>query len=171
MTPRQLEVLDWVREFIADSGVAPTVRMVAERFDCGVSSAHRMLGELIAAGKLGRRSGKDRALFVPDLPDMRVVPTDSLVAELKRRGVAVIGERRMAYGRGARTCSADTCGEAVKVGMLFCRRHWFMLPRDLQDGLKRTHNAGEALRFQALLTTARDIVDGLTPETRARRVG
>lgn len=171
MTPRQLEVLDWVREFIAVSGVAPTVRMVAERFGCGVASAHRALAELVAAGKLGRGAGRDRALFVPDVPDLRAVPTDAVIAELRRRGVAVLGERRPAIGKHAATCAADTCGESVKVGMLFCRRHWFMLPRHLQDGLKRTHNRGETARFQQLLTDARDIADGLTREACSRRYG
>lgn len=171
MTPRQLEVLDFLREFIAASGLSPSVRDVARRFGMGVSSAWTVIDALVDAGALVRGPDKVRNLRLADQADARAISTDAMVAELKRRGVAVIERRNPALGRHAKTCAADTCGEAVTVGMLMCRRHWFMLPRDLQDGLRRTSGAGETARFQALLATARDIADGLTPEMRRQRAG
>jgi hypothetical protein len=169
MTPRQLEVLDYVREAITVAGVCPSVRDVGKRFGMSTSQAWEAIDALVTAGALERGPGRTRNLLIAGQPDVRTAPTHVMVAELRRRGVEVLERRQLAVGRFARTCAADTCGEPVKVGMLMCRRHWFMLSESLQQGLKRASAAGETARFQALLATAKDVADGLTPEMRAKR--
>lgn len=60
-TPRQREILDWVKTFIRNHGMPPTVREIGGAFDIKSSSVFRLLKELerkgyIKRGDLGARS-------------------------------------------------------------------------------------------------------------------
>lgn len=63
LTPRQREILDWVKGFIADNGMPPTIREVATAFGFQVASARDFLNALQRKGYLERRRGA-RALVV-----------------------------------------------------------------------------------------------------------
>lgn len=166
MTPSQLRVLDLVRERITGTGYAPTIREIVAVVGGGVGGVHKIVDDLVAAGHLARSVGEVRGLRLVDMPNLRVVGTAALRAELARRGVtmeALMPRETKAVGRwGARsvTCAADTCGNAVRPGMLMCRTHWFALPRDLQDRIKQTFARRDVDAYQAAVTTARDLIDG-----------
>ena len=163
MTPQQLKALDFFRECQLRGGVTPTVRELARCLSlASTSSAQRLVDRLVASGHLLREPNKARGLRVAEMPDLRLAPTDALRAELARRGETLDALRapaRRAYGRKA-SCAADTCGAEVPFGHLFCRPHWFSLPRDLQEGLKQANARGDRDQYQELLVQARDIADG-----------
>lgn len=163
MTPRQLEVFEFFRECQLRGGVTPTRRELQRRFQlASLSSIQRLIDALVASGHLVREPGKSRGLRVADMPDLRLAPTDALRAELARRGETLDALRapsRLAYGRKP-ACAADTCGAEVPFGHLFCRPHWFALPRDLREALKQANARGDRERYQELLFQARDIADG-----------
>jgi repressor LexA len=69
-TPRQREVLDWVKTFVRDHGMPPTVREIGDAFGIKSSSVFHLLKELerkgyVERGGLGARSlilkGRKRA--------------------------------------------------------------------------------------------------------------
>jgi hypothetical protein len=168
MSPHQVQTLDFVRERIAGAGYCPTYREIAAEVGTTPSYAHRLVAELVDAGKLRRRPGARRGLELADRADLRGVPSDALRDELARRGetLGALSREPRAYGRNP-GCAADTCGAAVERGHLFCRTHWFALDRDLRDGLltahsraRRTRSPADASAYQALLTQARDAIDG-----------
>jgi hypothetical protein len=176
MTPalsaREASVLRYVRE-TADVEISLSVRDVAQHEGIGISKAHKVLTSLIEAGFLSHEPRKARSIRPAGHVDLRAVPAQRLRAELARRGETLDAMRAdpIATGhrarRGGGICAADTCGAVVPVGHLMCRQHWFALPFDLQNGLKRAHaearrsqSKADIARYQELLTTARDLVDG-----------
>lgn len=49
-------------------------------------------------------------------------------------------------GPGGGTCPVEDCPSDARDGQLLCRRHWFLVPRDLRDDVWRTYKgllAGE----------------------------
>jgi hypothetical protein len=161
VSPLQSRVFEFVRDRCA-AGLPPTGKEIGEAL--GISDAHARTAvqTLIRAKKLGRNEALKRGLFVPGGTDLRAISTQELVLELERRGEkwgALDSPSDRAFGR-EKTCAADTCGEVVKVGMLFCRSHWFLLPRDLRTALLESYFSRNKLRFQEALTQARDTIDG-----------
>jgi hypothetical protein len=85
MTPQQLAVLDFIRNRLEETGVAPTYDEIMQRFGfASRSRAHRCVGALIQAGKLKRRAHSPRGLSLPNA-SLTGVPTGALAAELMRR--------------------------------------------------------------------------------------
>jgi hypothetical protein len=41
------------------------------------------------------------------------------------------------------------CGAEVRVGMLACRNHWFILPRPLRDAILTTYRGGDKPAYVA----------------------
>lgn len=171
MTPQQIETLDFVRDRISETGFAPTYQEISDHFRlASKSGAYQKVEALIAAGYLRRDAGRRRGLVLVDMPDLRAVGTSALLAELARRGETIDAlptRREIAYGT-QRSCAADTCGAAVQPGHLMCRDHWFALPYELREALLRTHRRArqtgsreDARDYQALVTEARDLADGL----------
>lgn len=73
------------------------------------------------------------------------------------------------------TCHATGCDQAVPPKMWGCRRHWFMVPRELRTSIWRHYRPGQEDDWQpsrAYLLAARDAVisvakkEGLEPDTR-----
>ncbi|HEX8485734.1 hypothetical protein [Sphingomonas sp.] len=161
MTPRQLEVLDFVREVIAVAQIVPSMRDIASRFGMGLSQAHATLTALVDAGLLERGPEKTRFLRVPGLPDLRAVPTDGLAAELARRGttLASLDPRAPAALGRQRTCAADTCGVAVQSGHLMCRSHWHALSLELRERILKSNARRDRPVFERAVTEARDLID------------
>lgn len=171
MTPRQIKILDAVREMLAVGGYSPTYRELAAVMDCAVSKAFEAADALVRSGHLAREPGS-RGLRLAGRVDLRAVPSDELRGEIARRGEtlgALSVRDKTFYGRG-RPCAADSCGAEVNLGQLFCRIHWFALSRELQDGIKHAFARRDVDRYQALVSEARDLIDsGAWRRTELRR--
>ncbi len=161
MTRAELQLLDWLREFMAVSGQSPSIRLIAERRGVAVSSAHRLIDGLVRQGALTREPGRANGLRLVDTPDLRPVPSDVLAAELARRGVT-LASLNPAAPRAVghqRTCAADCCAVAVQPGHLMCRQHWLALPAVLQQRILRSNARGDRTAFERAVTEARDLID------------
>jgi hypothetical protein len=161
MTQRELALLDWLREFMAVSGQSPSIRLIAEQQGIGVSSAHRLIDGLVRQGALTREPGRHHSLRLAELPDLRAVPNDMLVAELARRGVARTAldpAAPRAVGQQV-TCAADSCGAPVQRGHLMCRQHWFGLSLALRERILSSNARRDMAAFERAVTEARDLID------------
>lgn len=160
MTPRELELLDYLRDFMAQ-GLSPTITMIAAQMNVSRSRAQQLVDQLIAKGSLVRADGHHRGLRLADVPDLRPIATEVLAAELARRGVTMASlnpRAPMAVGH-QRTCAADTCGAAVQRGHLMCRPHWGALPTTLRERILRSNAARDRQAFERAVTEARDLID------------
>ena len=85
MTDLQLRLLTFIREHIAENGVAPTYdQMRAAAGIASKSGVSRHVEALIAQGLLVRTSGGKQNLRLP-YPNLAAVPTAVLSAEIARR--------------------------------------------------------------------------------------
>src|SRR5690606_16987430 len=76
MTPGELKTLDFVRERIAATGMAPTIAEIGEHLGwAGKGSVHSLVASLIAQGLLLHQPCKARGLSLPGAPDLRHVDT------------------------------------------------------------------------------------------------
>ena len=64
LTDRQKEVLDFIGNYIAEQGYAPTLREVAFEFSITIGSAQSIVNQLVLKRHLRRRPGKERGLEV-----------------------------------------------------------------------------------------------------------
>lgn len=174
MTPRELELLDLVRDNIA-AGVAPTYAEISSAMGISVSAVSCLIGSLIQEGKLAKVPGKARSLTLRGVADLRSVPTASLQAELARRGVtldALDGGEPIQFGRpqhrgyGSGTCAAPGCQLQVQRGHLMCLSHWRALPFELRKRIIATHTAArrsrcpqDAALYGEAVAEARDMLD------------
>lgn len=159
MTPVQLKAYDFIREMIA-AGCPPSYEEIATAIGCrSKGNVGRIVERLIQQGKLVRTASHVRGLALPDMVDLKDAPTDALRAELARRGETLDALARPRPLRGDATCAANRCGEQIHRGMLFCRRHWFLLSLSLQHDLKAKWAARELPAFQADLDSAREYLD------------
>lgn len=90
MTPVQIKALDFIRDRITATGVSPSYGEIADAIGGGSKShAFRAVGELVDDGLLYRgRTGQRRSLRLPE-GSIFTVPTVTLLAELRRRGVSL----------------------------------------------------------------------------------
>lgn len=163
MTPQQAKAYDFIREEIAACGVAPSYEDIAKHLGLlSKSGIGRLIDRLIADGKLVKATGVGaRALRLPDHADLTIVPTAAIQAELMRRGAALgaMSVRRVPMlGRVGATCAHDGCGAGVKVGMLYCREHWFAIPFGVQEALKRAHAKGDGPAYSYAKVLADDAI-------------
>lgn len=164
MTPIQLRAFEFIRERIAELGVAPRQCEIAEELGISTARANVIEQLLVAEGVLEKaRDGRRRSLRVVGEPDLRLVSTSRLQSELARRGITFesldTGTRR-AFARGAVTCAADSCGNEVQRGRLFCLTHWRALPERLRHEILAAHRHRDRDAFQDAVGRARDIADG-----------
>ncbi len=64
LTPRQREVLDWVKTYIRDHGMAPTMREIGSAFGIKSSSVFDLIEAMGRKGFLERHERKARSLIV-----------------------------------------------------------------------------------------------------------
>lgn len=64
LTPRQAEILAYIREHIAKKGYPPTVRELGSEFTIHINAARQHLMALEKHGAIVRERGKSRALRV-----------------------------------------------------------------------------------------------------------
>lgn len=89
MTPRQKKLLDFIRERIEATGVAPSYADMATAIGTASrTTPHELVERLIADGHLVKRPGRHHGIELPG-PNLAAVPTAILKAEIARRiGVA-----------------------------------------------------------------------------------
>ncbi len=71
LTPRQREVLDFVKEFTLESGYPPSVREIGRHFDIYPRAAFDHLKALERKGYLRRRQAKSRGIEILDFTERR----------------------------------------------------------------------------------------------------
>jgi len=69
LTQRQRQILDWIKDFIREHTIPPTVREIGAAFDVKSSTVFDHLKALEAKGYISRDSSRARALFVEDEED------------------------------------------------------------------------------------------------------
>ena len=84
ISSRQREILDYIREMVADRGYPPSVREIGEAVGLSSpSTVHSHLSTLVAAGYLRRDPTKPRAIEVLDAsPDERSIRNVPLVGRI-----------------------------------------------------------------------------------------
>lgn len=92
LTNRQQQVLDYIRQIVAERGYPPSVREIGEAVGLNSpSSVHAHLNSLVEAGLVKRDPSKPRAIVVTDASDSSAAPSDR-----RMRDVPVLG--RIAAG-------------------------------------------------------------------------
>ena len=85
MTPRQLQLLDYVRSYIAAHGHSPTFEEMRGAMGyANRSSIARVTGQLVERGYLIPARSRARGVTLPG-QTLAMVPTTVLAAELARR--------------------------------------------------------------------------------------
>ncbi|WP_448660335.1 LexA family protein [Sphingomonas sp. CJ99] len=154
MTPRALQALDFIRDEIGRFGLAPTYVEIARHLGMADTSKGRIaeiIDSLVDAGKLVRHPKRARGLALPAAPDLQLVDTEVLKAELARRGVtmASLARPRPIARDVVVTCAHDGCGEVVERGKLYCLTHWRMLPPRMQQRLIGAFRSRDTFAYQA----------------------
>lgn len=87
LTPHQQCLYDFIRDYMAKHGFAPTVREMAAGFGTpSPGRVHGMLRKLEERGAIRRIANRNRATELVDQDPLAGVPTAALVSELTRRG-------------------------------------------------------------------------------------
>ncbi len=90
LTDRQRQILDLIRDRVADRGYPPTVREIGEAVGlASPSSVHSQISALVRAGRLRRDPSKTRALVVIDEP--RPAPKPAKPDPTDIRSVPLLG--------------------------------------------------------------------------------
>ncbi|TCM21508.1 LexA DNA binding domain-containing protein [Novosphingobium sp. PhB165] len=92
LTAQQSRLLTYLKSNLASAGgIAPSYDEMAVAVGCaGKSSAYRLVMALEERGFIRRVPHRARAIELVDIGPLNGVPTEALVAELARRGVAVL---------------------------------------------------------------------------------
>lgn len=69
----------------------------------------------------------------------------------------------MSYGH---KCAAESCLKIVASEMLMCRRHWFMVPKDLRELVWAGYHRGMDEAYHVAVAAAVDAVKGLEASKR-----
>lgn len=92
LTDRQQQVLDYIRDIVADRGYPPSVREIGEAVGLSSpSSVHAQLNSLVQAGLIKKDPSKPRAIVIVDEP-----ATVTEIHDRRMRDVPVLG--RIAAG-------------------------------------------------------------------------
>lgn len=164
MTPRQAQVLGYIRDYRALRGISPTYREIAEALELGgKATAFRVVQELHDMGRVKFAEHHHRAIELIDDVDLIAVSTDQLRAELARRGVtmdALMTPRVIGHSATPR-CAHDACPEMVERGQLFCRTHWYALSPAQQRAITEAFGRRDLVAFEAAVRAARDALSAM----------
>lgn len=58
----------------------------------------------------------------------------------------------------SKRCEADNCEKQVPTNMLMCKRHWFMVPKDLRDRVWAGYRRGMDAEYDVAVLAAQDAV-------------
>lgn len=90
MTPKQAKLLDFIRDRLEATGVAPSYTEMSVYMGNTRSNCHLMVDRLAREGKLKRVGNADRNLrLASPWRSLNDVPTGALRAELARREAAL----------------------------------------------------------------------------------
>lgn len=90
LTDRQRQILDLIRDRVADRGYPPTVREIGEAVGlASPSSVHSQISALVRAGRLRRDPSKTRALVVID--EIRPTPQPAPPDPTSLRSIPLLG--------------------------------------------------------------------------------
>lgn len=90
MTPKQVQLLDFIRSTIEATGSPPTYSQMAAKMQITRSNVHMMVERLIRGGHVARVPNVARGLYLSARYRSLVdVPTSALRAELARREAAL----------------------------------------------------------------------------------
>jgi hypothetical protein len=70
------------------------------------------------------------------------------------------------YRSAPRTCAAATCTHQLRMGRIFCRAHWYVLPELLRARILRTFRNKQWSFHQEAIRQASDLIDADTLEAR-----
>lgn len=154
MTPLQQRAFDFVRDRITEAGYSPTAGEIMEELELpSEGSARNLIDALVRMKKLAKVAGCTRNLAIAGAPDLSLVGTGALRAELARRGASLDAlVLKPLPANVGRPCAASYCEERVKPGKLMCRDHWLALPKELREKIfaafraRRTEEYGELVR-------------------------
>ncbi|MBN1621564.1 MAG: transcriptional repressor LexA [Endomicrobiales bacterium] len=74
LTEKQKKMLDFIKHFASSSGVAPTIREIAKKFDLSIGGVQRHLKALIKKGYLKHNRGISRGIDLPFRKHLVPVP-------------------------------------------------------------------------------------------------
>ena len=158
----QERVFGFVRDQLDMIGIAPTLPEIAAEVGVGQGSAEAAVASLVRQRRLVRTPGTVRNLRVAGQVDLRPVGTETLKAELARRGVtldALSAPRPLA---GGRPCAANGCQVHVRPGMLMCRDHWFKVRKPLRDAIMASWSVRDTESYQKAVEMARHELGGFS---------
>ena len=127
LTPRQQETLDWVKEFIREHGMPPTVREIGAAFDIKSSTVFELLKTLERKGYLRRGDRGARSLIVEgmdrsgssivEVPVVGCIAAGRAVEAIEDdRGTIAVEENLI---RGRKTYALKVAGDSmVEAGIL-----------------------------------------------------
>lgn len=104
LTPRQAETFDWIRDFIAEHSMPPTVREIGRAFGIKSSSVFDLLKALQKKGRLRRGDLGARSLIVSEPDSLRM----RNCAEVPVAGRIAAGEPILAFEDRAGTVTVDS---------------------------------------------------------------
>jgi repressor LexA len=111
ITPAQIRALREVRDHIAERGIPPTAKELAERLGVAPATAHEQIGQLVRKGYLRREPNKARGLVLVREPESELLELASvpligavaagapLLAEENVLGEVMVEGRLVAAGR------------------------------------------------------------------------
>lgn len=92
LTPRQIELLGYLRSYITEHGYAPTYREMNGNFGFGLQRIHELILGLEERGSIRRLPNRRRAIEVveaaPNPAGLAAYSTAELRAEIERRAKA-----------------------------------------------------------------------------------
>lgn len=110
VTPRQQEVLDFIRRFIADNKYPPTIREISEAFGISVKGAYDHVKALEKKQMIHCDTNRSRAIEVlGDEPEQRPAPAPESVREIPVLGTVAAGTPLLSveHHDGTVTVAAD----------------------------------------------------------------
>lgn len=58
----------------------------------------------------------------------------------------------------SKRCEVDNCTQQVPTDMLMCRRHWFLVPKDIRDRVWAGYHRGMDEEYEVAVAAAIDAV-------------
>jgi hypothetical protein len=141
VTPNEIKALDYIRKCISIGGFSPSYREIATAVGVSGAAAHGLAANLAALGHIRLAPLKTRGIELPAV-DVRAASTESLQAELARRGVIPGALSRPGNRKGAtKPCAAEGCTDRVSIGHAFCWDHWNSISEPTRNAMMRAHRA------------------------------
>lgn len=87
LTAKQTQLLDYLRGYTADFGIAPSIREMGAHLGLNsTGNVRALLDRLEERGAIRRLPYRARGIEVVDADPFAGIPNEALVAELERRG-------------------------------------------------------------------------------------